>query len=127
MSNSTLFSPKTFAITVFALSLLSACTSSQNADETKRLARVGNEYLTLEQARHQIPEFMMQEDSVGALLAYRETWIENRLMLQEAERLQLRQDDQVQSKIVQAQQEVLTQALKDAVISDYEEELVVTD
>lgn len=127
MSKSTFTIPKIVAYCGLAIILASACTSPRNGKETKRLARVGNEYLTLEHARTQIPDFMLKQDSIEALKEYRETWIENRLMLQEAERLQLRQEDEVQSKIQKAQQEVLTQALKDAVISDYEDELVVTD
>lgn len=127
MSNPNSTISKLLAASVLAIFFAAACTSPNDGEETKRLARVGNEYLTLEHARAQIPDFMLQQDSIGALQAYRETWIENRLMLQEAERLQLRQDDEVQSKILKAQQDVLTQALKDAVISDYEEELIVTD
>ncbi|NGP76416.1 hypothetical protein G3570_07220 [Balneolaceae bacterium YR4-1] len=127
MNNSNATYSNLFIVVLLAIFLFSACTSPQDGEEIKRLARVGNEYLTLEHARTQIPDFMLQQDSIGALQTYRERWIENRLMLQEAERLQLRQDDEVQAKIQHAQQEVLTQALKDAVISDYEEELVVTD
>lgn len=127
MSKTKLIIFKLTAILGLLLFIVSTCTTPRSGDEIKRLARVGNEYLTLEHARNQIPDFMLQQDSVGALKAYRETWIENRLMLQEAERLQLRQNSEVQNKLRQAQQEVLTQALKEAVISDYEEELVVTD
>ena len=127
MSKTNLTHSNLIAIFGLAILFISACNTPHSGDEIKRLARVGNEYLTLDHARNQIPDFMLQEDSIGALKAYRETWIENRLMLQEAERLQLRQNSEVQNKIQQAQQEVLTQALKEAVISDYEEELVVTD
>lgn len=125
LSNSNIF--KQFTVIVLSVFITAACTSPRTGDEVKRLARVGNEYLTLEQARTQIPDFMLQQDSIEALKTYRETWIENRLMLQEAERLQLRQNSEVRNKIQQAQQDVLMQALKDAVISDYEEELEVTD
>lgn len=118
---------KHFSVLVFLVFMTAACSSPGTGNEVKRLARVGNEYLTLEEARKQIPDFMLQQDSVGALKTYRETWIEKRLMLQEAERLQLRQNSEVRKKIQQAQQDVLTQALKEAVISDYEEELEVTD
>lgn len=103
------------------------CNSSMSGDEVERLARVGNEYLTLEQARDQVPDFMLQEDSVNALNSFRKTWIENQLMLQEAQRLQLRQNNEVRRKLQKAQQEVLTQALKDIVVSKYEEELIVSD
>ena len=111
----------------FTLIILWGCNSSMSGDETKRLARVGNDYLTLEEARNRIPAFILQQDSIDALNSFRERWIQNRLMLQEAERLQLRQDKQIRQKLQNAQQEVLTQALKDVVISEYEEELVVSD
>src|SRR6056297_3199656 len=127
MSKTNLTYSNLIAIFGLAILFISACNTPRSGDEIKRLARVGNEYLTLDHARNKIPDFTLQEDSIGALRTYRETWIENRLMLQEAERLQLRQNSEVQNKIQQAQQEVLTQALKEAVISDYEEELVVTD
>ncbi len=114
----------TVSLTLF---VFYGCNSSIPGDDVKRLARVGNDYLSLEQARSQIPDFMLQQDSIGALNSFRETWIENQLMLHEAERLQLRQDEEIRRKLQKAQQEVLTQALKDVVISNYEDELVVSD
>jgi len=110
-----------------ALVLILGCNSVSRDNGPERLARVGNEYLTVEQAQNRIPEFMFREDSVSALRSYRDRWIEQRLMLQEAERLQLRQRPEIQQKLREAQLEVLTQALKDVVISNYEENLEVTD
>lgn len=113
---------------ISALLLLQwSCNSVTRENRPERLARVGNEYLTIEQARKQIPDFILKEDSIGALRSYRDRWIEKRLMLQEAERLQLRQREEMQEKLREAQQEVLTQALKDVVISNFEENLVVSD
>lgn len=107
--------------------LASACNSVTRDDQPERLARVGNEYLTLQQARDHIPEFILKEDSISALRSYRDRWIEQRLMLQEAERLQLRQRPEIQEKLREAQQEVLNQALKDVVISNFDDNLEVTD
>lgn len=103
------------------------CTPVNREPKQVRLARVGNEYLNLEEARAQIPGFMIEQDSITALKSYREDWIEKRLMLQEAERLQLRQKKAIRRKLQKAQLEVLTQALKDVVITDFEENLIVTD
>ncbi len=116
---------------VLALSLclliLAACNNSGNNTEPTRLARVGNTYLTVEEARAEIPEFVYRQDSTQALLAYREEWIQNQVVLQEAERLRLRQNENVRNRLRQAQQEVLSQALKDYVLSEYNENLEVTD
>lgn len=118
-----------FSSLFLAIALLPVlgCNSGTPEDRPERLARVGNEYLTVEQARDRIPEYIMQEDSISALRSYRDRWIEQRLMLQEAERLQLRQRPEVQQKLREAQREVLTQALSDVVISNFEENLEVTD
>lgn len=110
-----------------ALIVATGCRSVSDREDTQQLARVGNEYLTIKEARNRIPEFILEEDSISALRSFRERWIEKRLMLQEAERLQLRQRAEVQEKLGDARDEVLAQALKDVVISNFEEDLVVTD
>lgn len=106
---------------------LQGCNPVPDEKKEAALARVGNEMLTVKEARAQIPEFMLEEDSVEALRSYRKSWIEKRLMLQEAARLQLSQRQEIQAKMKEARNEVLTQALKDVVISDFEEGLVITD
>lgn len=116
-----------FTLLLPLLMLFSACNPANDKLEDIQLARVGNEYLTLEEARKQIPAFIIDEDSIAALRSFRESWIERRLMLQEAERLQLRQRDEIQQKMREAQQEVLKQSLKEVVISEYEEDLVISD
>lgn len=107
--------------------LAPACDSVSQTKNPERLARVGNEYLTIDEARNHIPAYIIEEDSIAALRSYRERWIEKRLILQEADRLQLLQQSEVQQKLLEAREEVLAQALKDVVISNFEEDLVVTD
>ncbi len=91
------------------------------------IARVGNDYLMLEEALSEIPEFLIEEDSVKVLQKYREEWIQKKILLQEARRLQLQQNREVQNKIEKARQEILIDALKDAVLSKVEEDITVSD
>lgn len=114
-------------LTAVLMLWLQGCNPVPDEKKEAALARVGNEMLTVKEARAQIPEFMLEEDSVEALRSYRKSWIEKRLMLQEAVRLQLSQRQEIQAKLKEARNEVLTQALKDVVISDFEEDLVITD
>lgn len=107
--------------------LLYGCNGLNGEDQTGRLARVGNEFLTVEKARKEIPGFLLREDSVGVLKNYVEDWIQREIILQEAERLQLRQNNEVQTKLERARKEILSEALKDYVMADFDKELVVTD
>ncbi|NIT56685.1 MAG: hypothetical protein GWN00_10765 [Aliifodinibius sp.] len=100
-------------------------TSQQNVEDA--LARVGNEYLTVDQAVDDIPDAVISEDSVEALTQYRDNWIRQQLLLQEAQRLGLEQKPAIQQKIEQAREEILRQALKDYVLASNESDLQITD
>lgn len=100
-------------------------TSRRNPDNA--LARVGNKYLTVQDARENIPAFVLKEDTASALRHYREEWIRQQLLLQEANRLDLAQKKEVRQKLQDARNEVLREALKDYVIQNKESDLKVSD
>ncbi|MEL7834597.1 hypothetical protein [Fodinibius sp. Rm-B-1B1-1] len=113
---------------LFALGyLLTTCDQSMQGNTENSLARVGNEYLTIDQAVDDIPDHVLAEDSVNALMQYRDSWVRQQLLLQEAKRLGLHQKQEIQKKIEQARDEVLRQALKDYVLTNAEKELTATD
>lgn len=103
------------------------CRGTDTPAGTQNLARVGNEYLTAREALDRIPGFVLAQDSIAALQSYRDEWIRQQVLLQEANRLQVQQNEEVQKKIQKARQDVLIEALKEAVISKYEEDMTVTD
>lgn len=107
--------------------LISGCNGLNGDSQSDRLARVGNEYLTLEEARKTIPDFLLQEDSMGVMHTYVEDWIQKEIILQEAERLQLRQNKDVQEKLEKARREILSEALKSYVMAKFNKDLVITD
>ncbi|WP_445665035.1 peptidyl-prolyl cis-trans isomerase [Fodinibius sp. AD559] len=100
-------------------------TTHQNTEDA--LARVGNEYLTVDQAVSDVPEAVLSEDSVKALTQYRDNWIRQQLLVQEARRLGLEQKPEIQQKIERARQEILRQALKDYVLTSSERDMQITD
>ena len=110
--------------TVFSLV---SCQQTSQQDVEDALARVGNEYLTVDQAVDDIPDAVLSEDSVEALTQYRDNWIRQQLLLQEARRLGLEQKPAIQQKIEQAREEILRQALKDYVLASNESDLQITD
>ena len=105
----------------------SSCQQSTNNQTENVLARVGSNYLTIQQATTDIPDFVLAQDSVNALYRYREDWIRQQLLLQEANRLGLNQKKEIREKLEKARQEVLREALKDYVIQTSEDEIQITD
>lgn len=114
------------SVILLGMVFLSCQQTTPNSSEDT-LARVGSEYLTVQQAVEQIPDFVLKEDSTGALERYREDWIRQQLVLQEANRLGLSDKKEVIQKIRQAREEILRHALKDYVIGSAQKEIEVTD
>lgn len=112
---------------LFLAVFIISCSDTESVEGDQVLARVGNERLTLDDARNQIPGFVFNEDSVVALTQYRDEWIQKKVLLQEADRINLAQQRSIQEKMQNAHQEVLVEGLKDYVIKDYEEDLQVSD
>lgn len=110
-------------IVFFAIS----CQKSKPDSSEQTLARVGNQYLTVQQATEDIPDFVLAEDSVNALHQYRQDWIRQQLMLQEANRLGLSQKEEVQQKLQKARNEVLRQALRDYIVASQQKDLEISD
>jgi cytolysin (calcineurin-like family phosphatase) len=81
----------------------------------------------VEQAIDDIPETVLSEDSVEALTQYRDNWIRQQLLVQEAKRLGLEQKPEIQQKIDRARQEILRQALKDYVLASKEQDMQISD
>lgn len=100
----------------------------ETQQEDNNLARVGNQYLTLLEAKKQIPAFVYKEDSIQALQQFREQWIKRQLMQSQAEELGITDEESVQQKIQRAKEEIIQEALRsyliktevDTVISEQE-------
>ncbi len=104
-----------------------SCDQVRPSESDSTLARVGNKYLTIQQAKEKIPDFVYRQDSLSALNRYREEWIQSQVLLQEAERLGLSQQTEIQEKIRKAREEVLREALKDYVTASSQDEITITD
>lgn len=115
-----------FLLSIFVISYGAACKRASSGHPKNAIARVGNDYLTLDEAVDAIPAFILKQDSVNALQRYRDKWIQNQIILQEANRLGLSQKKEVRRKLRRAREEVLRQALKDYVIAS-KQDTTITD
>lgn len=88
------------------------------------IAEVGSERLTLEEVRNRVPEQLYMADSLSAIERYRKNWVKKQLLAREARRLRIHNNDQVQYQIKQAENNVLSQALIDHLLTNVEQEPV---
>lgn len=107
--------------------LLISCQQGSQDTTDNAIARVGSEYLTVSGAAEEIPDHILQEDSVKAMERYRDNWIRQQLLLQEANRLGLGNKSEVQQKIEKARQEILRQALKDYIVASQQDEQITDE
>lgn len=106
---------------------LCTCTAGENESDNRYLARVGEEYLTVEEARSALSPSLLKGDSLRALRNYREQWIRDRLMVREANRMGLHQNEEVRRKMERARREVLREAIRSQIFQQYGEGAEVTD
>lgn len=106
--------------------LFTACTSSERS-EGRVLAEVNGIVLTTKDAKANIPESEFLPDSVSAYNAYKDSWIQKQLILQETERLKLLDSPDVYKKVERAKQEMLLISFQEAVLNTLENEIQVTD
>jgi hypothetical protein len=107
--------------------LVYGCEPVDQGPNQNNLARVGNEVLTIDAAADQIPPFMLEQDSASALNRYRQDWIRRQIILQEAQRVGISQNAEVQERLQRLREEVLVQGLKDYVLAEYDQDLNITD
>ncbi len=110
------------SITLILMAFFSACTNeSSETSESVQLARVESEYLTLHEAREQIPDFALKQDSIKMLQQFREQWIDQQLLLHKAYDLDLLQQQKIQKRLEDARNEVLTSALREVILTRFKQ------
>ncbi len=106
--------------------LLVSCTrKSQNTEPA--LARVGSAVLTLSEARDAIPDHIFTEDSITAYNNYRDDWIEQQIILQDAYRLRIHRQQVVRNRLEKIQEDFLAKAAQEYILGELELEIQVTD
>lgn len=91
------------------------------------LAKVGKAELTLNHARASIPDNVLKADSIKAFQEFRDRWIEEQLLLQEANRLGLENNSVIQSQIEKMKKQIIINNFQDLVINASETDNKVSD
>ena len=108
------------------LLLISGCKNNVGKQPVV-LAEVGNQKLTKEDAKAEIPANIFESDSSSAYTKYRDEWIRRQVILQEAERLNFTQRKGVQKKLQRIREEYIVQAVQDYIIAEFEDDTDVSE
>lgn len=106
--------------------LFTACMTETDEDSSPVIASVGNQELTIENALEQIPAIAIRQDTVEALLNFKDQWVKSQITLEEAKRLKLENNDSYQKRLNRLKNQLSEDMLKEYIVSRNEEELQVS-
>jgi len=110
-----------------AVWFLSACERLQPGQPSEEIAAVNGEVLTLEDAIVAVPDFHLQQDSIFALIQYRDQWIEDQIAADHARVLGINESESFRSKVQQLENELLITMLRETIIADNQGQMAVSD
>lgn len=108
------------------LILFQSC-QPKSGNDTVILAEVGNQILTHSEALSSIPVNALDTDSTLALKKYTDDWVRRQIILQEADRLNFTDRRDVRERMQRVQDEFILQAVQDYIISEFEDDLSVSE
>ena len=117
---------KYFLILTAACFFLIGCEDAFQYDDSPVLASVGGHTLTINEALEQIPEPVLQQDTLGAIQSFIDQWVDNQIAVQHSERVGLSRNRDVQLKLERNRRQVLENALKDFILAQNLDEIEVT-
>lgn len=112
---------------ISALCIISACERLQSGQQSEVLAAVNGSVLTLENAMESIPDFYLEQDTVLALIQYRDQWIENQIAADHALELGIDETESYRRELMKLENDLLTSRLRETILSENRDELVVSD
>ncbi len=106
--------------------MMLGCTRKTKITEPA-LARVGSSVLTVKEARANIPSHIIKKDSIKAFQTYRDEWIDQQLLIQEAYRLRINKEPEVRMRLNKITDDYLAKAAQNFIISDLNKDLSISD
>lgn len=105
-------------IAFFIAILLPGCSKNDSPENGNVLAIVGNDILYLEDAIRSIPPVILSADSSAAVQRYRDNWVFNRILYQEAIRLNLDKSGHIVERLARAKHDIIIEALREQIVSN---------
>jgi hypothetical protein len=98
--------------------LLFGCDKNDSQNSGEILAVVGKDILYLEVAIKNIPPVILLTDSSAVVQRYRDNWILDRILYQEALRLNLDKSTHIVERLSRAKHDIIIEALREQIVSN---------
>ncbi len=108
------------------LVILSECSPERNNLDNTIIASVSGNNLTFDEAIKNVPEFLLQEDSVRAIQAFAHQWVQSQVSIEHAKRLGIQNLEQYQNKLSRYQDQLLESMLKEQILETNVGQIEVT-
>lgn len=95
------------------------CNKNDTPENGEVLAIVGSDILYLEDAIRNIPPVILSSDSSLAVQRYRDNWVFNRILYQEALRLNLDKSGHIVERLARAKHDIIIEALREQIVSNH--------
>lgn len=113
-------------ISLAGLWLLVSCTNRQRSSGNEIIASVDGVELSLDEALNEIPPFVFEEDSAGAIQRFAEQWIRKQVSIQHAKREGVTETEEFKEKMDRFYDQALDAQLKEYILEINKDELEVT-
>jgi len=111
---------------ISTLFLLASCSDRPERDDSPVLASTGGQTLTLQMALNEIPESVLQQDSVEAINRFTDQWVNQTVAVQHAENIGLDRTAEFNRRLQRQKNQLLEQTLKDYLIDQNLEQTEVS-
>lgn len=115
-----------FFIIIITVFIFASCYKTQMSPQSRVIASVGNTQLTLQQALDEIPSFLLQEDSIAAVMSFRNQWVQSQVAIDHAKRIGLPNTQEFQDKLARYQDQLLKNLLNEYVIETHQDQMEVS-
>ncbi len=102
---------------LLAILTVAACNQQTQTGNSKVIAQVGSKVLTLDAAKSDIPLEVFKKDSLKSLIKYRDNWIRQQLLIQEAKRNGFDNDAAFEKKMNTMRDQILAQMMRTYVLN----------
>lgn len=104
----------------------SSCSPQQTSEPERVIASVRGSQLTLNEALKNVPDFILQEDTLTAIQIYSNQWIETEIAADYARRSGIRNSNEFKNRMALLERELLVSILKEIIMNRSESDITVS-
>lgn len=111
---------------IVSVSGFAACNKTSDSLQNDAIARVGNNELTIDMVLNEIPEHVLKQDTVSAMLEFRDSWVEDKTVEREAYQNKIHLSPDYKKRVERVQNQLLIDIYKEFLLNEIRDDLTVS-